>query len=136
GGERGDVLGQHVRISRIAGEQDLFDPGDLRRRLRRGLRVFARAGDERVDRPEPAGRTHGRQRRVADGAGFVFDQDQRRHATTPSVLSFATSSSTEATFTPAWRTGGSSTFSTVRRGVTSTPVSATGFTASGFDLAF
>ena len=49
----------------------------------------------------------------------MLDENQRLHATTPSVFSLPISSSTEPTLTPAWRLAGSTTFSVVqaRRGV-------------------
>ena len=52
----------------------------------------------------------------------MLRQDQDRHQITPaSVFSFAISSSTEPTFTPALRVAGSTVFSTFSRGATSTP---------------
>src|SRR5690606_15651543 len=94
------------------------------------------AGDKQVHRAQFCSRAHGGQCRVLEGAVLVFGPNQRGHATTPNVFSLETSSSTESTFTPACRTGGSATFSTFRRGVMSTPYSAALFTTSGFDLAF
>ena len=61
-------------------------------------------------------------RRLVEVGVVVLRQDQDGHQITPaSVLSFAISSSTEPTFTPALRVAGSTVFSTLSRGVTSTP---------------
>ena len=49
---------------------------------------------------------------------------------------WSTSSATEATFLPAWRFGGSATFSMVRRGAGSTPRSAGLMVSIGFLRAF
>ena len=52
----------------------------------------------------------------------VLGEDQDGHQITPaSVFSFAISSSTEPTLTPALRVAGSTVFTTFSRGVTSTP---------------
>src|SRR5690606_13025557 len=107
-------------IGRVGREQNLLDPGDLRRGLGHAARLVA-SGDQRVDRAELRGGGNGRKRCVLERARFVFDQHQRGHATAPSSLSFATSSSTEPTLIPACRTGGSATLSTLSRGTTSTP---------------
>ena len=56
--------------------------------------------------------------------------------TLASFFSFSTSSSTLPTFTPPWRSGGSVTFSTFRRGAGSTPSSAGYSFSSGFLRAF
>jgi hypothetical protein len=53
-----------------------------------------------------------------------------------SVFSFSTSVFTSGTFTPAARFGGSTTLSTFRRGVTSTPRSPGVTMSSGFFFAF
>jgi hypothetical protein len=81
---------------------------------------------------------HGAAGRLADGAFAAVGENEDSHAqiTFASLRSLSTSSATEAALRPAWRFGGSSTFSTVRRGVTSTPRSA-GFSVSiGFLRAF
>src|SRR3546814_3196182 len=64
-----------------------------------------------------------RQRGVLDGLAVVLDPDQSLHFATPPLtipraFSFATSSSTSATLTPALRPGGSTTLVTVSRGAT------------------
>src|SRR5690606_458779 len=134
--QRADVLGQGVGISRIGGEKDLLDAGDLRGCLRHGLRLSAFARDQRVDRTQlPGGGDRGK-RGVLHRALFVLDPYQNGHATTPSAFSFATSSSTEPTFSPACRAGGSATLITLRRGAMSTPQSAGLLVASGLLRAF
>ena len=61
------------------------------------------------------GRVH-RQFTIVD-----FGKKKNSHHTAPFSLSFATSSSTEPTISPAARSAGSDVLTTVRRGVTSTP---------------
>src|SRR5205807_8088203 len=52
----------------------------------------------------------------------MFSDDESSHQITrASVFSLSTSSATEPTLWPPWRFAGSSTLSTTRRGVTSTP---------------
>ena len=58
---------------------------------------------------------------VLHGRIVVLDPDQRLHFATPRALSLATSASTSATFSPAWRLAGSTTLSVLSRGETSTP---------------
>ena len=70
--------------------------------------------------------SHSRQRfgnRISGKLATIhIGQKENSHQITPaSSLSFAISSSTEATLTPAFRPAGSEVFTTVRRGVTSTP---------------
>jgi hypothetical protein len=68
-----------------------------------------RAGDEQVDVAQRLGRRHRVQRALVERLAVMLGQDQGRHQITPaSCFSFATSSWTEPTFTPAWRLAGSS----------------------------
>ena len=77
-------------------------------------------------------------RRLLDAGRVEFEQDEAVIAqiTFASVRSFATSSATEPTFTPALRFGGSATFSVVSRGAGSTPRSAGFMLSIGFLRAF
>ncbi|AEM42400.1 hypothetical protein KVU_2561 [Ketogulonicigenium vulgare WSH-001] len=84
----------------------------------------ARAGD----------RTGGRIR--DQRARLHFGQNQNSHQITPAAFSFATSSSTEATISPAARAAGSRVSNTLRRGVRSTPRVAASTASIGFFLAF
>ena len=52
--QRRDILGEAVAVSRIVGDMDLADAGDLRGRLGDG--ADARAGDEEMDLAELARR--------------------------------------------------------------------------------
>src|SRR6476659_6569504 len=114
--------------------QHLGDAGDLRGGLRHGLR----AEHQRMHLAELLRGGHRAAGRLRDRRAVVVDENENGHLqiTFASLRSLSTSSATEATFLPAWRFGGSSTFSTVSRGVTSTPRSA-GLTFSiGFFRAF
>ena len=132
--DRRDILGQLMLQMRAVGDMDLAHAGDLRGGL--GNAIDALARDQQVDIAKLRSGGDGGERRVLDVAAFMFDEDQRLHFATPRLFSFATSSSTEPTFTPAWRLAGSTTFSVSRRGATSTPKSPGDLTLSGFDLAF
>ena len=81
----------------------------------------ALAGDEQMHLAKLRRGGDGGERGVLNLAAFMLDENQRLHATTPSVLSLPISSSTEPTFTPAWRFDGSVTFTIVSRGAVSTP---------------
>ena len=108
----------------VVGDMDFAHAGDLRRLG--GDTVDALPCDEEMDLAElRCGGDHG-ERGVLDDFAVMFDPDKRLHFATPPLtipraLSFATSSSTSATLTPAVRLAGSTTLSVVRRGVTSTP---------------
>ena len=71
-------------------------------------------------------------------AVLMIGKNKHRHGqiTFASLRSLSTSSATDPTFLPAWRLGGSSTFSTVRRGAGSTPKSAGFMISIGFLRAF
>ncbi len=103
------------------GEQDLRHTLKRRRLGRR--RVAALPGDQHMDLAEALhglqrlGQRIGAKMPVAD-----IGKKKNSHQITPaSSFSFAISSSTEPTFTPALRPAGSTVLTTVRRGVTSTP---------------
>jgi hypothetical protein len=121
---------------RGVGDQHLGGAVQLRRGLGGGGDAFA--GDQHVDLAEAL---HGGQR-LGGGvereirAVELRDQKNGHQITPASSFSFATSSSTLATRTPALRAGGSTTDSTVSRGATSTPKSAAVFMSIGFFLAF
>ena len=123
-------------VNDIVGEQHALDAGDLRGRL--GHTAAILAGYQEIDiRP---GNLFGGSERV-QGRGLqypvvVFGDDESSHQITrASVLSLSTSSATEPTLCPPWRFAGSSTFSTIRRGVTSTPSASGVVVAIGFFLA-
>ena len=117
--QRRDVLGERMGIGRIVGDMHLADASDLRRRLRDA--IDALAGDEQMHLTQLRCGGHRRQRGILDGLTVVFDPDERLHLAIPMACSLVTSSSTSATLIPAWRLPGSTTFSVVMRGVTSTP---------------
>ena len=116
------------------GDMDFADSGDLRRRLGNGS--DSGADDQQVGFAKLLrGRNRG-QRRILDLGAVVLDQNQSLHCATPRAFNLSISSSTDATLSPAWRLGGSATFSTSSRRVMSTPSSSGVLMASGFDLAF
>ena len=133
--ERGGRLGEAVVERAALGDVDLPDPvepgaglGGLRGPLadhQRGDGVAHLAGGR--ERPG---------RHVVEHAVLLFGDQQNRHRITPVSRSLPTSSPTEATLAPPWRAGGSTVFSTVRRGVTSTPKSSGVLASTGFFLAF
>ena len=127
-------LGQRMFEMGGIGDMNLAHAGDPGRGL--GHRADIRSGNEQVHLAHLRGSGHGRKRRILDGRAIMFDQHQRLHATTPSVLSFSISSSTEPTLIPACRFDGSTTVNVSRRGAMSTPSSAAVFWAIGFDFAF
>ncbi len=93
------------------------DPG---RRGRNG--IGARAGHQHIHVAAKLGsRGHGLVGRVRQGRIVVFSNNKNSHQIAPLALSFATRVGTSSTFSPASRTGGSVTFTTVRRGEMSTP---------------
>ncbi len=124
-GERQDQrlhrLGQHLAVRRIIGEQHLFDARNLGGGLGHCAAILA--GHQHMDGAAKSGRGgHGLGRRILERRIVVFGNDERGHQITPaSFLSLSRSSATDFTLTPAWRLGGSVTFSTLSRGVTSTP---------------
>src|SRR6185503_3268569 len=85
-----------------------------------------RARHQRMHLTQGASRRDRRAGRLLDAGRVEFEQDENGHdqITFASVLSLLTSSATEPTFWPAFRFAGSSTRTTVRRGVGSTPRSA------------
>jgi hypothetical protein len=81
----------------------------------------AASGDEQMHFAQLRCGGDGRKRGVLQLAAFMFDKDERLHPTTPVSRSLSISSSTEPTLIPAWRFGGSATFSVSSRGAMSTP---------------
>ena len=67
------------------------------------------------------GGAHGLGDDAAQRLVVVVGEEQDRHDSAPTSLSLATSSAALATLTPALRPGGSTVFSTLRRGAMSTP---------------
>ncbi len=111
-----------MSIDWVVRDAHLGDARQLRGRLRRRPDIMA--GDEDVDRLPDLER--GRQRAggyVAQGAADDFGQKEGRHdqITPASSCSFATSSATDFTLTPALRPPGSEVLRTLSRGATSTP---------------
>src|SRR5262249_60641653 len=111
-------------------------PGNPGGGLRHG--TAALAGDQNVDLGP--GNLLGGGNSVEGGrlerAVVMLGDDEGRHQITrASVLSLSTSSATEPTLWPPWRFDGSSTLSTTRRGVTSTPSASGVVVAIGFFFA-
>ncbi len=119
GGDRRDVLGQLMLEMRGVGDMDLARARDLGGGF--GNTADARSSNEQMDFAQLRGGGDGCEGGVFDGAAIMFDEDERLHLATPIALSLSTSSSTDATLIPAWRLGGSTTFSVSSRGATSTP---------------
>ncbi len=117
--DRRDILGQRVGVSRIVGDMDPGDAGDLRRLLRDAVDALAR--DDRMDLAELRRRGDRGQGGVLQLAALMLNPDERNHPTTPAVFSRSISSSTEATLIPASRFLGSRTLSVCSRGAASTP---------------
>ncbi len=120
--ERGGRLGQRMGVVAVVGDAHLGDARELRGRL--GRRGDVVAGDENVDRPPDLERRGQRPRgHIAQGAACDFGQKKGRHGqiTPASSWSFAMSSATDFTLTPALRPPGSAVLSTLSRGATSTP---------------
>ena len=135
--QRRGRLGQQVIERRRIGGQHLRHARQLRRRLRRAASRPLPATSACTSPSFCAAATA-----LRDGCLMPAASNSSRTSavigqiTFASVRSFATSSATEPTFTPALRFGGSATFSVVSRGAGSTPRSA-GFTFSiGFLRAF
>ena len=119
--ERFDGFGEGVRERFAFGVEHLADAGDLRGGVGGGPGVVA--GDEHVDVAAEGLRGGDRLRGdVVERVVGVFSENQNGHdQIAPTDLSLAMSASTSATFSPASRFLGSATFTTDRRGVTSTP---------------
>ena len=117
----GQRLGEAVAIGLALDVDDLRYAVEPRRRP--GYRGAGLAGDEHGDvAADRLCSGHGLGGGVVQGRVVVLGEDQDGHHSTPaSVFSFAISSSTEPTFTPALRVTGSAVFTTFSRGVTSTP---------------
>ena len=103
---------------------DKEHPGHARKRRRLGRRRLATcAGDQHMRLAQRCHRGHGLGQRIRRQLAVNhFAQKKNSHQITPaSSFSFAISSSTEPTLTPALRVAGSTVFTTLRRGLTSTP---------------
>ena len=124
-------------VGGIVGEQHLSRSGDLGGGLGNGAAILA--GHQDVDLTGPAiSLAAATALRVAgfSAAVVMFGDDQSSHQITrASVFSLSTSSATEPTLWPPWRFAGSSTLSTTRRGVTSTPSASGVVVAIGFFFA-
>src|SRR5207248_8062922 len=120
----------------IVGEQHFPSSGDAGGSL--GDRTEILAGHQDINF---AGRDSVRGRNRVEGSWLqrlvvMFGDDQSSHQITrASVFSLSTSSATEPTLWPPWRFAGSSTLSTVRRGVTLTPSASGVVVAIGFFFA-
>src|SRR3970282_1956133 len=118
------------------GVQDFLDPADLSARLRRICRVVARHqqvnfGAELLRRRDRV------ERGLPDRLVVVLREDEDSHQITfASLRSLSTRAFASATLVPALRLGGSTTFSTLNRGETSTPSASGLSTSSVFFLAF
>ncbi|MPM70714.1 hypothetical protein SDC9_117672 [bioreactor metagenome] len=112
--EIGERLGEPMRIGRVIGDQHLRHAV----KRREGGRIDARAGHQHRHRAELLRRRQRLRRRVE---AAHFRNQKNRHQITPASLSLPISSSTEPTLMPAERPAGSAVFTTVSRGVTSTP---------------
>ena len=135
GDQRRERFRKCMLVHRGIGHVHLGHPGQLGR-CGRGL-ADVQADDQRMDLAELGGRGHRAARRLLDLAVLVVEQDERGHQITfASVLSFATSSATEPTLTPACRFGGSLTLMVLSRGAGSTPRSAGLMVSIGFLRAF
>ena len=117
----GQRLGQAAPIGGIIRRQDLGHTGKLRGFGGGGGNAVT--GDQQMHLAQRLG---GGQRlggavRAQRAAGHFGNQKYGHQITPASSLSFAISSATLATFTPALRPCGSTVLMTARRGVTSTP---------------
>ena len=109
-------------VKRIVGDQHLRHALKLGRRLGGGADICAR--DENIDGlPELERRGQRARGRIVQLPARDFRQKKGRHRqiTPASSCSLATSSATDLTLTPDLRPGGSTVFSTLSRGETSTP---------------
>ena len=119
--EVGQRLGEAVAVGLALDVDHASNAVELRGSLGDAGAVLSRHEDVDVAAHRPGGgdRLRGG---LVQARIVVLGQDQDGHQITPaSVFSFAISSSTEPTFTPALRVAGSVVFSTLSRGVTSTP---------------
>ena len=114
-------FGKPVAIGVIVGEKNLGHA--LQRRRFGRCRIAAGACDQHGHRAKRFHRSQGFGNLIGCKLAFIHVcQKKNGHQITPaSSLSFAISSATEATLTPALRPTGSTVFRTARRGVTSTP---------------
>ena len=120
--QRRQRLGEAMGVGRIVGDPHLGDAVELGRGFRRRADILA--GDQHMHRrAELLGGGERARADVGEMAAGDFAKKKRRHAqiTPASSRSFETSSATVLTLTPALRPPGSVVFSTLTRGLTSTP---------------
>src|SRR6185312_9900779 len=119
----------------IVRQQQFFHARDLGGSVRHGGTILTR-------HQHMHWRRNRHRRRHRPGGGFaqhlvvMLGDDKRAHFSAPASTSLSTNSATLLTLMPAVRGLGSLTFSTLQRGVTSTPSSAGVFSAMGFFFAF
>jgi hypothetical protein len=109
-------------VTRIVGDQHFRHALKFGGRLRGDGNIGAR--DENIDgRLELERRGQRARRRIVQFSACDFRQKKGSHRqiTPASSRSFCTSSATDLTLTPDLRPGGSTVFSTLSRGATSTP---------------
>ena len=125
-----------MAIRVIIGEQHFGHAGQFGSLSRSS--IATRACDQHMHFAKRSNSSKGFRHGIRRQSAFVYISNQQNgHQITPaSSLSFAISSSTEPTLTPALRPAGSTVFTMFRRGVTSTPKSAGVFSAIGLALAF
>ncbi len=118
--QRGQLLGQLMAELRRVREQHLGGAVELGGGF--GDALAAGAGHQHVHvLAERLGGGHGLGDVGAQRLVVVVGEQEHGHDSTPTSLSLATSSAALATLTPALRPGGSTVFSTLRRGAMSTP---------------
>src|ERR1700679_1293804 len=108
-------------VTGIVGDQHFRHASKFGGRLRGSADIFAR--NEDIDGLPKFDRCGQRARgRIVQFAARNFRQKKSRHCQiTPASRRLATSSATDLTLTPDLRPGGSTVFSTLSRGETSTP---------------
>src|SRR6266851_626279 len=126
-----------VVVGPVVSEQHSSYPGDDGSGLRHCPAVLARHQDIDILAGDFLGGGDGVERCGLQRRIIVLGDDEGSHQITrASVLSLSTSSATEPTLWPPWRFAGSSTLSTTRRGVASTPSASGVVVAIGFFFAF
>src|SRR5690554_3503798 len=139
--QRRSGLGEQVGIGGMVGHEYLGHAVEFGRRFGDGADAATCHQHVDIATDRLCCRNH-----VGGGAGqgaiVMFREYQNAHeissfqSTLASFLSLSTSSSTEPTLTPPWRSAGGSTLSSLTRLPTDTPRSAGDLTSSGFFLAF
>src|SRR5690606_37204593 len=133
----GNVFRQAVLKRSTIGQDHFGNTGDFGGLLSHGVGTVACHQDMDVTTNGCCG-GYRAQRRSLELGVVVFSNNQIRHdqTTFASFLSLSTSVATSGTMMPALRAAGSTTFSVLRRGATSTPRSSGETVSSGFFLAF